>query len=222
LKVAVAALAMLVPAGLAVHFGMKASEERSAREIAERNAAALVRERDALATEKRELAGARDAVNVSYDAAKKKIEELSAESTKQKADLAALNAIKDQLDQEVKLLTERQLYADAKIALLSPSPQSKAAKAIAVSLWNQKEQKGVFVVRNLPPLKADRNYQLWVLDGGKVPVSAGLLILDGNGGGRIEFKAKKQVADPAVFAVTNEVKGEQIGPDVTKMVLLGN
>jgi anti-sigma-K factor RskA len=139
---------------------------------------------------------------------------LSSLSTKQASDLAALTGLKDQLDLEVKTLKARQLFDEAQIALLSPTPKAKAPKAVAVSLWNQKQQDGVFVVQNLPPLKADRNYQLWVIDDldPKHPVSAGLLTLDGNGGGRIEFKARRPVTTAGTFAVTNESKGEHDAP----------
>jgi anti-sigma-K factor RskA len=220
LKLAIAALVALIPAGLAVHYFLEAGAERSARESAERNAAVLADERGALQIEKDTLTKSLGAANTSYEEAQRTITELRALSTKQAGELTALTGLKNQLDEEVKNLKARQLFDEAQIALLSPPPASKAPKAIAVSVWNQKKQDGVFVVQNLPALKPDRNYQLWVLDG-EVPVSAGLLTLDASGNGRIEFKARKQIAAPSLFAVTNEVKGEHESPDLKNLVLAG-
>lgn len=221
LKAAIAALVAIIPVGgLAVFYSIQARDEKLARESAEKNATILAEERGALQIEKDTLTKSLSAANASYGEAQRTITELRTLSTKQASELTTLTGLKNQLDEEVKNLKARQLFDEAQIALLSPPPASKAPKAIAVSVWNQKKQDGVFVVQNLPALKPDRNYQLWVLDG-EVPVSAGLLTLDAGGNGRIEFKARKQIAAPSLFAVTNEVKGEHEAPDLKNLVLAG-
>ena len=49
------------------------------------------------------------------------------------------------------------------------------------------EQRGVFVVQNLKPLPADKDYQLWVIDPKyPTPVSAGVFQVDADGMPKME------------------------------------
>jgi len=78
------------------------------------------------------------------------------------------------------------------------------------------------VVQNLKPLPADRDYQLWVIDPKyATPVSAGVFQVDGQGGGRINFKPDKNIATAGKFAVTLEPKGGLPTPTLKNLVLLG-
>ena len=224
---AIASLAALVAVtGLAVWFAVVAYRADIAAGIAEKKAVGLERERDTLVLDKDiltvnndALTKARDAANTALDQTKKELADAAAISGKLQADLTMLKADKDKLLAEVAALQARGLYDKARIALMA-STTKPVGKATAVSLWDQQAQGGVIVVQNLPALPAGRNYQLWVLDDGQ-PVSAGLLTLDGNGGGRIEFKPRKPITTPTLFAVTNETKGEQEAPDLKKLVLAG-
>ena len=93
---------------------------------------------------------------------------------------------------------------------------------MAVSLWDNSKQEGVFVVQNLKPLPADRDYQLWVLDNGTKPVDAGVFRVDENGGVRVDFKARQAIEAPVKFAVTEEVRGGAAAPTIKNMVLASN
>jgi anti-sigma-K factor RskA len=97
-----------------------------------------------------------------------------------------------------------------------------APKAIAVSLWDNQNQNGVFVAQNLKSLPADKDYQLWVLDNGTTPVDAGVFHVDENGGVRVEFKAKLPVKTAGRFAVTEEIKGGVAAPTIKNLVLASN
>ena len=103
-------------------------------------------------------------------------------------------------------LQETNRLANLRIAMLD-SLLADAPKAIAVSLWDNAKQEGVFVAQNLKPLPADRDYQLWVLDNGTTPVDAGVFHVDDHGGVRVEFKAKLPINVAGRFAVTEEAKG---------------
>ena len=96
-----------------------------------------------------------------------------------------------------------------------------APTAVAVTLWDDHKQEGVFVVQHLKTLPPDRDYQLWVLDKGTTPVDAGVFRVDANGSVRVEFKAKQLIQSAGKFAVTEEVRGGVAAPTIKNMVLVG-
>jgi len=101
-------------------------------------------------------------------------------------------------------------------ALLADEP-----KAVAVSLWDDKNQTGEFVGQSLTPLPKDKDYQLWVIDPQyATPVDAGVFQVDDQGKVRVQFKAKQPIKTAAKFAVTREAKGGSPTPKGT-MVLIG-
>lgn len=141
--------------------------------------------------------------------------------------IAALNQLAqnlqtatNNLQQTVLALQETNRLAGLRIAMLN-SLLADSPKAVAVSLWDDAKQEGVFVVQNLKPLPADRDYQLWVLDNGTTPVDAGVFRVDENGNVRVEFKAKSLIKVAGKFAVTEEVKGGVASPTIKNMVLVG-
>jgi len=132
-----------------------------------------------------------------------------------------LRGATNQLSQTVASLQSATKLADVRIALLS-SLLSDDPKAVAVSLWDNQQQSGVFVVQNLKPLPADRDYQLWVIDPKyKIPVSAGVFQVDNSGNVRLHFKADKAIVTADKFAVTLEPKGGLPTPTLKNLVLLG-
>ncbi len=133
---------------------------------------------------------------------------------------ASLQSATNDLQQTVLALKETNRLANLRIAMLG-SLLADAPKAVAVSLWDDVKQQGVFVVQNLKPLPADRDYQLWVLDNGTTPVDAGVFRVDEQGNVRVEFKAKSLVKVAGKFAVTEEARGGVASPTLKNMVLVG-
>ena len=131
-----------------------------------------------------------------------------------------LEAATNNLQQTVLALQETNRLAGLRIAMLS-SLLTDSPKAVAVSLWDDSKQEGVFVVQNLKPLPVDRDYQLWVLDNGTTPVDAGIFRVDDQGNVRMEFKTKSLIKVAGKFAVTEEAKGGVASPTLKNMVLLG-
>ncbi len=125
------------------------------------------------------------------------------------------------LQKTVLALQETNRLANLKIAMLN-SLVADAPKTVAVSLWDESKQEGVFVVENLKQLPSDRDYQLWVLDNGTTPVDAGVFHVDANGGVRVEFKARQPIKVAGKFAVTEETKGGVASPTIANMVLASN
>ena len=124
------------------------------------------------------------------------------------------------LQQTVLALQETNRLANLKIAMLN-SLIADAPKAIAVSLWDNEKQDGVFVAQNLKALPDDRDYELWVIDGQK-PVAAGVFHADSSGSIRINIKPSESIKVAGVFAVTEEIKGGVASPTLKNMVLASN
>jgi anti-sigma-K factor RskA len=133
----------------------------------------------------------------------------------------SLQSATNGLQQTVLALQETNRLANLKIAMLN-SLMADAPNAVAVSLWDNEKQDGVFVAENLKALPADKDYQLWVLDNGTTPVDAGVFQVDENGHVRVDFKTKAQVQVAGKFAVTEEVKGGVASPTIKNMVLASN
>jgi anti-sigma-K factor RskA len=125
------------------------------------------------------------------------------------------------LRQAVRTLQENNRLASLRIAMLN-SLVANAPKTVAVSLWDEGRQEGVFVGENLKSLPAGRDYQLWVLDNGKTPVDAGVFHVDEKGRVRVEYKTKSPIKVAGKFAVTEEVSGGAASPTIKDMVLASN
>lgn len=96
------------------------------------------------------------------------------------------------------------LKITALASLLKNSPQ-----ALAVAVWDPRKQEGVLNVQNLPPLAANQDYQLWVVDPQYPnPVDGGVFTVEPTSGkARLQFKTKQPVGVVNAFAVTRERKG---------------
>ena len=144
-----------------------------------------------------------------------------------KSRIAELNQMADtlqsatnNLQQTILALQETNRLADMRIAMLGSLLEDQP-KAVAVSLWDEDHQTGVFVVQNLKPSPADKDYQLWVIDPQYgTPVDAGIFQVDDKGQVRFQFKAKQHIKTAGKFAVTQEVKGGSPTPK-GQMVLIG-
>lgn len=133
----------------------------------------------------------------------------------------ALRNQTDNLKQSVATLRETNRLENIRIAMLN-SLLADSPKTVAVSLWDDKQQRGVFVVQNLKPLSADKDYQLWVIDPKyPTPVNAGVFQVDAQGNMRLPFKADKLIESASKFAVTQEPKGGRLTPTLKNLVLIG-
>jgi anti-sigma-K factor RskA len=155
----------------------------------------------------------------------KNLRQTIGEQAQQLIDLNQLaNGLRNQaqnLQTAVATLRETNRLANLRIAMLN-SMLADSPKAVAVSLWDDQQQRGVFLVQNLKPLAADRDYQLWVMDPKyPSPVSAGVFQVDAQGNVRLQFKADKPIDTANKFAVTEEPKGGLPTPTLKNLVLLG-
>jgi anti-sigma-K factor RskA len=126
------------------------------------------------------------------------------------------------LRQAVAKLRESNRLASFRIALLD-SLLAASPKTVAVSVWDNERQDGVFIVRNLKPLPSDKDYQLWIIDPKyPSPVDAGVFQVDEKGNVRRDFRAKLPIQAANQFAVTIEQKGGATVPNTKAMVLAGS
>lgn len=126
------------------------------------------------------------------------------------------------LHQAVTALQNSTRLSEMRIALLN-SLLADSPKAVAVSLWDNAQQQGVFLVQNLKPLPADKDYQLWVMDPKyATPVSAGVFQVDAQGRVRFQFTPDKTISSAHKFAVTMERKGGVPVPTLKNLVLIGS
>lgn len=133
----------------------------------------------------------------------------------------SLQSATNDLQQAVQALQETNRLANLRIAMLN-SLAADAPKTVAVTLWDNKQQDGVFVVQNLKALPADKDYELWIIDENQNPVAAGVFHTDESGTIRINFKPSKSIKAAGKFAVTTEVKGGVASPTLKNMVLASN
>ena len=95
-------------------------------------------------------------------------------------------------------------------------------QAVAVSVWDNQRQAGVVVVHHLKPPPKDKDYQLWIIDPRyPTPVDAGVMKVDAQGDGRVDFRAHQPIQNASQFAVTEEIKGGSPVPTPHALVLAG-
>ena len=76
----------------------------------------------------------------------------------------------------------------------------------------------MFTASDLPPLRAGRTYQLWVVTP-QQPVSAGLLELDPAGRVTQAFNTPPDLQNPVAIAVTDEPAGGVTAPTGDKYLV---
>ncbi|MGH8587874.1 MAG: anti-sigma factor domain-containing protein [Gammaproteobacteria bacterium] len=98
--------------------------------------------------------------------------------------------------------------ANLKITTLA-SMLKNSPRALAVAVWDPRQQEGVLNVQNLPALAANEDYQLWVVDPQYPnPVDGGVFTVEPSGGrARVQFKTNQPIETVNAFAVTRERKG---------------
>jgi anti-sigma-K factor RskA len=141
------------------------------------------------------------------------VAEAAASRTRQEAD--SLKSSLTQLTTELQTLQQRNALAQMQIATLQ-STVTEFQQGVAVVVWDSEKEQGILKLEKMPPIAADKDYQLWVVDPTKPKtVDAGIVRVDANGFARVEFKPVVDISEAAKFAVSIERKGgvpENEGP----------
>lgn len=113
----------------------------------------------------------------------------------------------DRLAGEIAALKQASPLARVEVVFLRPLSRRFEESAVVI-VWDGEKQEGRLRLARLPPVPANKDYQLWVIDNkSSVPVSAGVIKLDSRGGGWKSFKVAEPVAGAVRFIVSIETLG---------------
>ena len=160
------------------------------------------------------------AVQQTRDDSQKRIEALTNEAESLKAKLAGAEQRTVALNQQITQLQATNPLASLQAAALKAQNNAWVDSG-AVIVWDPAKQEGLLKMTKVRPVKANQDYQLWVIDKDlPAPVSAGIVKIDEEGVATIVFKPTAPVTNAAAFALSIESKGgvpSRVGP----IVLMG-
>jgi anti-sigma-K factor RskA len=141
-----------------------------------------------------------------------------------------VHVLNTQLEQQHQQLAARDEQLAQQQALLdvlaSPDVQVASLKAPQTStearaqlLFDAEGRRAYLVTSNLPPLPADKTYQLWLID--EQPNSAGLLSVNQQGTGSLLIEAQQPFESYKAVGISVEPAGGSSAPTPNAIVLLG-
>lgn len=111
---------------------------------------------------------------------------------------------------------------DPNVAVVNLKGTEKAPKSSASVYWDSTAGNVYVVIKNMPKLASDKQYQLWSIingqDGGLQPSDMGLFDV-GDDGKIVLKKSGPKKAD--MFAITIENKGNTAGPNLNELQVIG-
>ena len=140
------------------------------------------------------------------------------ETVNLKSELANTKEVQAKLDDRLKILEDQQkVINDPRVSVVNLTGMPKAPAASASIYWDSTSSNVWLLVKNLPQIPSDKQYQLWALIDGK-PKDLGLF--DSRGEDRIMLKMNNtQKAD--AFAITIEKRGNTGGPTLEELQTMG-
>lgn len=112
------------------------------------------------------------------------------------------------LTEEINRLNQTNALARMEVATLRSSI-SNYENGVAVIVWDNEKQEGKLKLERMPPVQANKDYQLWVVDkeNPTQPVSAGVVKLSPDGTATMTFKPVQPVSSATAFALSVETEG---------------
>lgn len=151
-----------------------------------------------------------------------RLRELDARLAAAQDEVVALQRTLGTAQSETKLLRAQATVLVAPDVLrvdLAGQPTAPAATARA---WWSRQRGMVFTAASLPPLPANKSYQVWVIADQRPPISAGVMsVADlGRDGGALQFfQTPADIPTPKVVAVTLEPEGGVPQPTGDKVLV---
>lgn len=135
-----------------------------------------------------------------------------------KSELKSTKDAQAKLDDRLRTLEEQtNVIKDPRVSVVNLTGMPKAPAASASIYWDSTSSNVWLLVKNLPQIPSDKQYQLWALIDGK-PKDLGLF--DPQGEDRIMLKMNNtQKAD--AFAITLEKRGNTGGPTLEELQTMG-
>ncbi|MFD2933472.1 anti-sigma factor [Spirosoma flavum] len=149
---------------------------------------------------------------------------LSQLRTNQKT-MASIRTDNSKMQTEVRQLRDQKTQTDQALAVLrQPGTRTlelrgneKAPQGNMLVFWNSQTHQVAVQVQSLPPLPADKQYQLWSMVGGK-PVDAG--VFDSSTAPDMVQRLNRSVNRADAFAVTVEKRGGSPTPTLSTLLAL--
>jgi len=167
--------------------------------------------RDELAQQRQLVASLRTEVATAHDS----LDHLTAQLAAKENDLGALRTALAAAQESLAIVQAPGLQ------LVRLKETAKAPPAEGHVLLSAETRRALFYAFDLPPVPADKTYELWWITEKEGPVNAGVFVPDQKGLGRIESALPQQAGTIQAAAVTIEPTGgvpKPTGP----MVLIGN
>jgi anti-sigma-K factor RskA len=121
--------------------------------------------------------------------------------------IARLEARASDLDRQVQASKNATLLANMEIGTLQATLE-EYRQGVAVVIWDESKQEGVLKLEKMPPLSAEKDYQLWVVDPSHAnPVNAGVVRVSDTGFARVQFKPDALIQKAEKFALSVEKHG---------------
>jgi anti-sigma-K factor RskA len=137
--------------------------------------------------------------------------------------LAAVIVLQGQVSQQqqqIAALAQQITGQQALVSLLAaPGTRLSMGEGASGSATFVRADSGAALVLRLPPLPANRTYQLWLLAGPQsTPIPAGTLAVDASGQGMLIVPNTADLGQAALFAITDEPLGGSPGPTTPVLV----
>ena len=139
-------------------------------------------------------------------------------------ELAAATKANKALEAEMAVIVKSSELDRVTIASLE-STVAEYKKGVAVVVWDGAKQEGILKLEKMPPVQANKDYQLWVVDPSKkAPVNAGVIRVNDKGFAQVQFKPSTDIQQAGKFALSVEKKVDTAGgvpENAGPIVLLG-
>src|SRR5690349_2517498 len=120
-------------------------------------------------------------------------------------------------------MKQLEMVNDPNVAVVNLKGTEKAPKSSASVYWDSTSSNVYLVVKNMPKLANDKQYQLWSIingqDGQLQPTSLGLF--DVGDDGKIILKMETGAKKADAFAITIEKRGNSGGPTLEELQAMG-
>lgn len=117
------------------------------------------------------------------------------------------------------LAAEKKIVEDPNVAVVNMVGTTQAPASSASIYWDSTSASVYLVVKNMPELPSDKQYQLWSLLDGK-PTSLGLFDIKGTDNKKFFLKMENARKADA-FAITIENRGNTGGPNLEQLQNMG-
>jgi len=144
----------------------------------------------------------------SETAAQETVHKAEAEKGDLEKKLAAAGQASTALTAELNQLKQTNALARMELATMRSS-LNRYEDGVAVIVWDSEKQEGKLKLEKMPPVQANKDYQLWVVDKSKPqePISAGVVKVNQDGSATMTFHPVEPISAAAGFAVSLEQEG---------------